>query len=338
MKKNIISLILFFVSAFLYSENLMIFKSNNKFGILDEDTLNIAVPAEYKNIELADDVYVLQKDVNNFAVFYKNKKIFETSKKIQLISSTIIAIQENRDAFSLFNLKLNRKICEVSDFVSTDGNIIPVCYVDDTDKIFHFIDFEGKEKFSYKLKRVYKVGEKYFVGILPNFDYAVFDNEGKILSTYDETSQHIMNDMIYGNSKDNKTGYFDINGKLIFKADIDRYDGYLNATNFNDGLALVNASFKDNLWYAINKNGEVQFKVSAFMCDTYKNSFSKITYKDSKNITYNYIDLNGKKLSPKNFEYATDFNKIYANVIIDGKSGLIDKSGKITWIFMKEKD
>jgi len=329
MKKFIYLFILVILNSLTSAESLMVFKTGNYYGVLDEDTLKIIVKPTFTKIDLSGSTYITETKDGINSLYYKGVKTFCGRERIYLINQDVAVVEKGTGKEELWNLLQKKKIAEISNAYSSDGPVIPVLYFGEKNKIFHFLDWNGNEKFQLELKRVYHVDEKYFVGVLPNFNYAVFDISGNKLSEFSETSQNVSEGLIYGESTNKVVGYFDINGNLKFNINIDRYDGYLHACDFVKGFVLVNTSFEKNEWVILNKNGQQTGSFKAFTCSNFINEFSNVIYKNKKQLTYNFVDVKGKKLSEIDFDYAGVFNKIYANVILDGKSYLINKNGKL---------
>lgn len=117
-----------------------------------------------------------------------------------------------------------------------------------------------------------------------------------------------------------KYGYVNEKGDFVIQP---VYDG---ATNFSEGLAVVNTT---DTYKVIDTTGNVIYKSDSSI-GTFQNG-AAIINKITDKLLYGYIDTNGNAIADSNFyEFADNFNSDnQAFVYSEGKSSIIDKSGNI---------
>ncbi len=138
--------------------------------------------------------------------------------------------------------------------------------------------------------------------------------------------------------KKNLWGYIDKTGKLIIN------ESYLFAGRFGQGIALVEGD--DGTWEIIDADGKI--KCSAFGPVDTALSFAeglcavgklkgKYEYYHSPcppyklDYDWGFIDTTGKLVIDFQYDLVTPFKNGIAQVLVDGRIGYIDKTGKYIW-------
>jgi len=118
-------------------------------------------------------------------------------------------------------------------------------------------------------------------------------------------------------------GYINREGEIVIQPK------YYRATDFSDGLAIVEIDRLSDLWACINTNDELLFTVNAdYFIRGFSEGYANVDSKDG----YFYIDRNGNKVFDKTFFYAHSFHNGYAIVkhnYQNTKNSVINKKGEI---------
>lgn len=122
-------------------------------------------------------------------------------------------------------------------------------------------------------------------------------------------------------------GYIDITGKMIIKPT------YMSATNFSEGLAIVNNGEKSQI---INEKGKIIFESEGFI-GNFHNGLA--AYSDpSLNYKQGYINTKGKVVIKPQFNFAGDFNTDHTALVIQSeKYCLINNKGKVLKTYQLSK-
>jgi len=162
----------------------------------------------------------------------------------------------------------------------------------DKNKLVSSVKFEGKYG---------------FIDINGNWHIEpVFDSIGNFYNGYADSY------------KNDKNGIINSKGKTIIE---NKYD-FIG--NIEDGVFLI---LLDNQYNYINLNGQLISKKYFSDAADFSNGLAPVKF--SKNGKWGYIDKKGKLKTDTIFDYAYDFNKKNAEVIIRNDSYLINKKGKI---------
>lgn len=133
--------------------------------------------------------------------------------------------------------------------------------------------------------------------------------------------------------KDGHWGYIDKNGKTAIAP------AFLFAGKFGDGCALVEMG--DKSWKIINSSGqelsEMQFPIDTAtsftegLCAVGKLKVKPVYYNDNSDYKWGFADGSGRLVIDFQFDEVTPFKNGIAEVLVDGKIGYIDETGKYIW-------
>lgn len=133
-------------------------------------------------------------------------------------------------------------------------------------------------------------------------------------------------DTIIKVESNDKYGFIDINGKFIINAEYDV------ASDFVDGYAYIGKGYSyDREYTIIDTKGKV--------VKTGLPKASKIKYYSDLKlwlIGNKLYDSSFKDLTPAGVTYISDESNKYFTVVVDGKDGIMDTTGKITWTYKND--
>lgn len=200
--------------------------------------------------------------------------------------------------------------------------------INDWHKRYEFIfeDENGNFLFEKQLKRFYGFYEGYATVVLMNWDSAILDENGNISEKHFELlGQRFSEGKNFAQFLDLTTGVIDTKGNTLFKIYVDTMDGYLAATTFYNGRAVIKNS--ENFWFMIDEKGNKLKEFHIFHASNFSCGFSRIQFRQEKKRTYNYINSDGDFLSSINFDEARDFENNRAKVQIGNDVFYIDTNG-----------
>lgn len=118
-------------------------------------------------------------------------------------------------------------------------------------------------------------------------------------------------------------GYINRDGEIVIQPK------YYRATDFNNGLAIVEIDRLSDLWACINTNDEILFTIKAdYFIEGFSEGFAVTSYKND----YFFIDRNGNNVFNKTFYYANNFHNGFAVVKLNSQNrniSVINKKGEI---------
>lgn len=118
-------------------------------------------------------------------------------------------------------------------------------------------------------------------------------------------------------------GYINREGEIVIQPK------YYSATDFSNGLAIVEIDRLSDLWAGINTEDEILFTINSYyFISGFSEDYATAVNKDG----YFFIDKNGKKVFDRTFFYANNFHDGLAVVKLNYKStkhSVINKEGKI---------
>lgn len=118
-------------------------------------------------------------------------------------------------------------------------------------------------------------------------------------------------------------GYINREGEIVIQPK------YYRATDFSDGLAIVEIDRLSDLWACINTKDEILFTINS---DYFFRGFSEDYATAVNNDGFFYIDKNGNKVFNRTFFYANSFHDGLAVVKLNHQNtnhSVINKDGKI---------
>ena len=171
-------------------------------------------------------------------------------------------------------------------------------------------------RFSAYAHDVYESGTISSLGLRPAF--YLDENEAVILSGSGlESDPFVIKGKTTEKFEENSLyGYKDNEGNVIVPPK------FLKAGDFCDGAALVILPEDPYRLRYIDTNGNYLFDKAFYSANNFSNGYALIVANDKGE--YTYIDKTGEAATDLLFEYAEDFNEIFARVILDGQSGVID--------------
>jgi hypothetical protein len=128
-------------------------------------------------------------------------------------------------------------------------------------------------------------------------------------------------------------GYIDKTGELVIRAE------FLNAYGFGEGMALV--QLEESQYAVIDQGGNIKSRVSmridragSFsdgLCPVGRRKESPDSSVPYGTEEWGFIDSTGKLVIAFGYDRVTPFTNGIAQVMVDGKIGYIDKTGKYIW-------
>lgn len=116
-----------------------------------------------------------------------------------------------------------------------------------------------------------------------------------------------------------KYGYIDTTGKEVVPL---RYD---DANDFSEGLAPVVLNGKCGY---INKKGKEVIPFKYNVAGKFSEGLAVVSIGNMETGKWGFIGKNGKEIIPLKYDYAESFKNGKAEVMLNGKSFFIDKTGK----------
>ena len=121
---------------------------------------------------------------------------------------------------------------------------------------FSFTDESGNLLFKQELRKCYGFYSDVAVVILMDWDYAILNKAGSISSKrFLQLGQRFSESKNFAKFQDSTTGVVDTQGNCLFKIDVKSTDGYLDATDFYKGRAIIKNS--KNTYALIDDQGNI---------------------------------------------------------------------------------
>lgn len=125
---------------------------------------------------------------------------------------------------------------------------------------------------------------------------------------------------------DDQNGYVDRNGEFVFTTPFEF------ATPFDDGRALIQVSKEPSPWLIIDAEGnalsdllDISFTMG------FENSIAEVQLMTDGVHSTQFIRSDGSVVGDMRFDSAGPFVAGYAAIEVDGRHGLLDTAGNITW-------
>lgn len=337
MKKKILvftCLVLCYISIF--AENLYLFKYNNKYGYIN-DKKEVVIKPQY---DFANDFY------SDYAIVgfinEKGKHFYSLiNKKNEHIKTDLIK---------------NDRVFLVSDnlfYISSER----VLYFADLEKCVKVYDFESERIYSgkpYNIGVFYEKGAGFlstkniFYKIKGDWNYiypmhndlafakgtdasqVLIDIEGNVVikDVFDCASE--FSEGFMSISTKNDSGYINNKGEYIIHCSFEPnfHEFYPPGINypFREGIAIPQVNYKIYKMYD-NKGKEIMSETRLNYCSYCSNGL--ILCQKEENGKFGYLNKKGKQEINFIFDSASDFYNGYAQVVYQGKDGVIDKKGNL---------
>jgi hypothetical protein len=298
-----------FTAAWPFHEGLAAVRQKDKCGYIDK-TGKIVIPFQYVS---AGSFH------NGSAIVATEEKVGEEilDNEILYLNCSIIDMQGNvlralgfLQQYAFFDDILLIKHSASDDWHLLDSEYKEVASVGSNVEVFSYS--EGLALANDKANRCYYYVDK--------FGKQAFDGRYQFAESFSCGRAAVMTDT-------GKWGYIDNTGAMVIPGKFD----YVNP--FGEGLACV--SMPGHGWVIIDNSGK-----EMCMIDSIKDMFPSGYFSDGRCVVdfmenmrhrYGYIDTNGKLIIDGIFDDAAPFVNGIAQVLVDGKIGYIDKSGKYIW-------
>ena len=334
----LIIVILLFTQA-IYSEELFPFRLEGKYGFMDTN-LWIKIPAIYHMIKPFNEYEntTVRYDVDYAGVIDKNG-----NELLRIEASTVRRIYKNIFYITDFScaylydldrdLVISKNIRSAS--FSPDGKIA-VTFIDSGRATY--INTEGVDIFPNKsFRRTFPFFEGRALVIEHNWDVSLIDDDGNYVKerAYGRCDINFSDGLCFVSLND-KRGYINTDGDYVFiLPDTVPRNENLNYTEFNDGYAAFKQKSRtgDSFWTIIDTSGNIVSTNLKFDEVAHcQNGFFKISRYVEQSYESNFIDIYGNVLSDEYFDYTENFVNGYAIISLNGRDGLISKSGEVFFI------
>lgn len=342
MNKKILSLLLFiFVVMNCYSQRKYIqFVNENKVGLLDEN-LNVVLKPSKSFIYDYGDFLITQEYPATSKILNSELEVLYTVFATQncfIVSKDYCLFDSNSGSF-LVNTYTGEAVRSNLGFrklgyrwLVPNGNVIA-----GVNNYFSVTDFEEGYLSGKKQWNTYPFMDGRAVIMVDDMKFSIIDEDFKVIRDDIVNCSEIYSDgLLAVKTSDGKTGFIDKSGNYVFETDF--YLGFmdynprvkpeLNAY-FNEGYVCVQS--KMNQWKIFDKSGKTTVLNSEYRINNpvVHDGLICVSKTMDGNRLYGYVNTKGTEVIPCVLDSASDFKNGYAVISLDGKFGIIDKSGNI---------
>ncbi|GHU09267.1 hypothetical protein FACS1894151_06670 [Spirochaetia bacterium] len=341
MKKNILPIIFIiysFISYGIMAQDLIPFAFNGLYGYVD-DKLNVIIPPKYDRAGyFSDDGYAVvrypgtQSEVIN--------KCGETLLRVRTgiiynVCEDLFSYQSNEYGSIIIRLSDNKIIANgtgINGPVYGNGYILATFTDDDR---YRFLDHNGNRVLAHlQMKRPsYSFFEQRAVITKSDWSTVIIDMGGNTVGNLDiyRIGQKYSEGLIPVQISDGTTGYVNLSGEFAFKIPFIVSD-VPEATDFQNGYALIKIQQNPSLWKIINREGQtISGNLQIRTAEKFSNSLSLISVNNAGTVKYSYVNTKGEFIVTPLLDNADTFENGYARIIYNGRDGLINILGKIFW-------
>lgn len=329
IKKIVLVLVLTSIFSLIVAESFIPFSYEGKIGLLNSDSEILLSPKYDSLMPILNTNYYIGNIRNNYFIFENNSIVFST--KTSKLSHIYEDWFYHESGNCIVNIKNNKTLYGIN-FISTESPFIP-SRISPNDGKYYYRTLDGEIIFNINgYFRVYGFYENYSVILDNDWNFNIIDTFGTMLLNnieIDLLGQRVSENLIPVLTINGKTGYISPFGDFMLDISFECCDGIIGATDFVDGYACILINQNPFTWVVINKDGKVVSNpIYAKSLTSFSNGYS-LAYIEKNQ--YNFVDVQGNFISEINFESATKFYNGYAQIIQNGKEGLISTSGEITW-------
>lgn len=342
------TLCLSFAPASKIQESYSKFKSNGKYGLINQDK-KVVLPAEYDEIRF-NDVYLCITSDNGSPVYDAKLNLlhkFEPEAyEFKMISPSLFYYAKGtrvEKAWYYYSLESNQEFDPGA--YLTEGN------EKDAPWISHQIGFLSPD-FSVNnsdYRRTYPFRYNRAVVLKENWEAAIVDGDFNtvadgLYAAADYYSEGLI-PAVYNESKDGKLSegascYLDTSGNIVYTCDFNfrcqnrstMKDSQVREVvgSFHDGMAVVQK--KDKSFVILDQNFNHYYLPEEYSVEsyTYSNGLLLVSKTTGKSKRYGFADKNCNIAIPCEYTYAEPFDGPYAIVQKSGVDGVIDAAGKFT--------
>ena len=325
----------------------ILFVLNGYFGYLNKELEIIIPPLFDRGYNYTDQGYTWIRHMNNRNEFIcmildvEGKTLFqEYTSNINILYDDIISYRSKND--NLFKIVRFRDNTVIADklgqeaIYSEDGVILVRNFYGSE---WVFIDLYGKRILSdITLYRNTKGFREERAVIIEGEDreIKILNINGDLYNYLDlyRTNWYFHEGLLAAQTTDGRTGYINRNGLFSFIVPIipyepDYQESPLNATDFNNGYALIQTIENPPVWRVINNLGEyISNELNISMASVFVDGLSCVKlYRGG----YGYINTYGEMVIEPIFDSADSFHRGYARIVYQGRDGIINTEGKIYW-------
>lgn len=329
------------LSCSIGSQEPMPFKYENKYGYLDKD-LKVIISPKYDRASHFEGNYAIVREAMGDAFIIDTKGTTIFTAKTNLITHVVDDIYsyklENKNTETLIRVKDKTILIEgLGGIASSYGdNLILVNFMEGNSR-YGYINFEGKRVFQDLVLRrpSYAFSEGRAIVTLNDWNYGIIDNQGNILRSGDlyRIGQRYVEGLVPVQKNDKITGYLNKEGDFAFQLPIVIGD-VPEATDFNNGLALIMVQQAPCFWRIIDNHGNyISENIIIDHANEFSDGMSLVYKKDEKTgkIQYGYINTKGEFIVDVILDSGGKFKNGYAQIVFQGRDGILNVKGEVFW-------
>jgi hypothetical protein len=349
--------LLVLLSRTIYSDELIPFSFNGKFGYVNSKLEVIIEPSFRIAGHFSDEGFaIVSYDALISGLIWMRDGIINRKGEMILRSNSRVIYHVYDDIYSIpaekgngyiLRLRSNRIIARQAGAgsASKDGYILATFPYEE--KRYGFIDFEGgKVLTNLNMQR----GSASFFeqrAIIYNeeWDPIIIDMKGNIIGNiaFSRLGYRYSEGLVPAKAEDGRIGYVDLSGSFAFVIPFVVGD-VPEATLFSDGYAAIKTNANPSVWKIINIKGEIvsgDILVSGMRAFSSGLSLVSVYNREKKEIKYGYVNTRGEYLIRPILDNADNFRNDYARIVHNGREGLLKTNGEIIWssdIMIKYKE
>ena len=340
-------------SNYWYEDNILKFKKDGKYGLIDFDG-KIIIEPNY------DKIYALQGIENSIVIEKDGKKGLVNNKTGEIVLEAkyieISSINKNHEDGYIVKNSLNKygliandktkilefkydeikKIARNNYYVVVENGVVEV------------INSEGTAILNSGFDSIEGIKVDKFI-IIKDGKYGVIDKNGNIVIAPEYENLKFGTSDSYIAQKDGKTGIINKEGNNVINFEYERINyiesaDFFEAENLNNTTDIIDRNFNkvlsevivselniENGYLRIRKDNNYKYYNFKFEEKNAKEIFlNNKMFANKKDGKFGFIDLDGKTVVEHQYDEVTEFNKYgYAGVKKDGLWGVINLKGEI---------
>lgn len=321
-----------------FSQELIPFSLNSLQGYVDKE-LNIIIEPEYTYVSRFYSNYAIvglstgeKRIIDNFG--NNILTLDNTFQDLRYVTNNIFAYAKD-EGYTLVQVDSDTIIAQnVGSIGGASNGIVALRYSNDSK--MQYIDLDGNLLFPSKgFRKAFEFSESYATVITDDWTYGIINQDGEFVNepNFRRLGQHFSEGLCPAQSIDRSTGYVRTDGSFAFKTPIAIKNNLSESgTDFEDGYALVQVSDSPNTWKIIDNQGKsLTDPIPIEWSAGFSGGIALISVKKNGTNYFGYILKNGDYLFEPIFDKAESFEDGYAEIILNGREGLIDQDGILYW-------
>lgn len=327
------------VSSVLNAEELIPFKYNGKYGFVNKSLKIKVLPAfDYVTVNPENGYarLIIDSPVERYLIIDElGNIVIESASSIEYVYDSLFSMESLDFGYRVVDMK--NEVTIIDGLNAHAGYSSYPFFPVMKEGEYFYLKTNGEELFSKKTDFWSATSFSCDRAIVIEMSgyYAIINLQGAFIKQgFYELHSHYSENIIGALYKNKKRGYLDLNGNLLFELPfLDETD--LNASPFSSGHAIVKVKKSPDEWKVIdNKGNYLSPSISCYNAHEFHDGYSQILTRYNKvtsSYYVNYVNIRGEKISEFDFEEGSDFHNGYAQIVLDGKDGLIDVNGNIIW-------